>query len=174
MRDGVQTAVGNARTISLLTEILRNSAKNRNFDEFQHEQSRNHEGLIMNFSPLTKMPVSALALTATVALLSGCAGTPPPTEQMAVAEATVKNASTSSTKEAAAGELQIAIAKLASAREAMARKDYLRAGQLAEQAELDARIAELHAQSAHAKKAADESMEAGRVLNEEINRKSVR
>lgn len=128
----------------------------------------------MNIFPLARISVSAIALTAAVVLVTGCAGTPPPTEQMAVAEATVKNANTSSTSEMAAGELQIAIAKLVSAREAMARKDYRRAGQLAEQAELDARIAELHAQSVRAQRAADESMEASRVLNEEINRKSVR
>lgn len=128
----------------------------------------------MNNFPLFRIPVSAMALTTAVVLITGCAGTPPPTEQMAVAEATVKNANTSSTSGVAAGELQIAIAKLASAREAMARKDYLRAAQLAEQAELDARVAELHAQSVRAQQAAKESAEASRALHEEINRKSVR
>lgn len=117
---------------------------------------------------------SALALVTTLVVLGGCASTPPPTQQMAVAEATVKHANTNSTNENAAGELQIAIAKLANARDAMTSKDYRRAGQLAEQAELDAQVAELHAQSTSSRKAAQESQDAARVLREEINRKTVR
>jgi hypothetical protein len=49
-----------------------------------------------------------------------------------------------------------------------------RAGQLAEQAELDARVAEAHAQSARSLRSATESQNAARVLQEEINRKIVR
>ncbi len=128
----------------------------------------------MKTSIFSRTSASALALAATLVVLDGCAGTPPPTQQMAVAEATVKHANTNSTNENAAGELQIAIAKLANAREAMTSKDYRRAGQLAEQAELDAQVAELHAQSTSSRKAAQESQDAARVLREEINRKTVR
>lgn len=122
----------------------------------------------------TGTAVMAAAVITGMTLLGGCASTPPPTQKMAVAEATVKHANTNSTNESAAGELQIAIAKLNSAREAMTRKDYARAAQLAEQAELDAQVAELHAQTVRSQKAARESVEAARVLGEEINRKSVR
>ena len=48
------------------------------------------------------------------------------------------------------------------------------AGQLAEQAELDARVAEAHAQSVRSLRSATESQNAARVLQEEINRKIVR
>lgn len=125
--------------------------------------------------PLIPIRPSVLALTATLALaLGGCASTPAPNEQMAVAEATVRHANTSSTSENATAELQIAIAKLTAARQAMTDKDYERARQLAEEAEVDAQVAELHAQSMSSRKAAQESQDAARVLREEINRKTVR
>ncbi len=113
----------------------------------------------------------ALVVASTAALvLGGCASAPVPTEKMAVAEASVKHAMTSSTSDSAPAELQLAIDKLAAARQAMAAKNYERAAQLAQQAELDAQVAELHAQSARSRKAAHESQEAARVLREEISR----
>ncbi|HEU0199944.1 MAG TPA: DUF4398 domain-containing protein, partial [Burkholderiaceae bacterium] len=95
-------------------------------------------------------------------------------EQMAVAEAAVQHANTRSTSESAARELQVATDKLASARQAVINKDYERARQLAEQAEVDAQVAVLHAQSARSRKAAQESQDAARALGEEINRKTPR
>ena len=109
-----------------------------------------------------------------IAGLGGCASTPVSVEKMAVAESAVQRANTSSTSENAATELQIAVAKLASARQAVNNKDYDRARQLAEQAEVDAQVAELHAQSTRSRKAAQESQDAARVLREEINRKTTR
>lgn len=109
---------------------------------------------------------------ALVALLAGCASAPMPNEQLAVAEAAIQHANTASTSDNAAGELQIAIAKLNSARQAAGRKDYAVARQLAEQAEVDAQVAELHAQSMRSRKAAQESQDAARVLREEIGRKT--
>ncbi len=124
---------------------------------------------------LTLAPVSLIiAVTALFGGLAGCATTPVSIEQMAVAESAVQRASTSSTSENAAGELQIAVAKLTSARQAVANKDFERARQLAEEAEIDAQVAELHAQSTRSRKAAQESQEAARVLREEINRKITR
>ena len=117
---------------------------------------------------------SALA-AAVLFALAGCASSPPmPTAQMAVAEAAVQHANTSGTSDNAAGELQVAVGKLASARDAMSAKDYGRARQLAEQVEVDAQAAELHAQAARSRKAAQETQDAARVLQEEINRKTVR
>ena len=114
---------------------------------------------------------TALAISA-VLMLGACASTPPPTEQMAVAEAALLRANTTGTSENAVVELQTASAKLASAREAMAAKDYARARQLAEQAQVDAQVAELHAQSTRSRKAAQDSQDAARVLTEELNRKT--
>ena len=122
----------------------------------------------------SKPAFSAICLVAIFGGLMGCASTPVSVEQMAVAESAVQRANTSSTSENAAGELQIAVAKLASARQAVANKDYDRARQLAEEAEVDAQVAELHAQSTRSRKAAQESLDAARVLREEINRKITR
>jgi hypothetical protein len=119
--------------------------------------------------------VLALTLASSlVVVLGGCASTPAPSAQMAVAEASVQQANTASTRENAPAELQIAIDKLASARQAMTRKDYELAAQLADQAHVDAQVAEMHAQSARSRKAAQESQEAARALREESNRKTVR
>jgi hypothetical protein len=117
----------------------------------------------------------ALALASSLVLVLGaCASAPVPTEKLAVAEAAVERANTAGTSENAPGELQIALAKLASARQAATDKDYERARQLAEQAEVDAQVAELHAQSARSLKAAQESQAAARALTDEINRKTPR
>ena len=119
--------------------------------------------------------VTALALVSAVVLLdSGCASTPMPVEQMAVAEAAVQRASTASTRESAPLELSLATAKLASARSAVAAGDADRARMLADEATADAQVAEMRAQSVRASKAARESEDAARVLREEISRKTPR
>ncbi len=125
-------------------------------------------------SPSTRANLLALALASSLAVLSGCASTPEPTATMAVAEAAVRHADTTSTSENAPAELQLAKDKLASAHQALARKDFDRARQLAEQVEVDAQVAQLHAQANRSAKAAKESQDAARVLSEEINRKTVR
>lgn len=107
-------------------------------------------------------------------LLGACASTPVPKEQLAVAEAAVKQASNTGTSEGAPMQQRVATDKLAAARAAAASGDMLRARQLAEQTELDARVAELHAQTLRARKAAEESQSAARALSEEIDRKTVR
>jgi hypothetical protein len=117
---------------------------------------------------------SGVVASILIVVLSGCVSTPPPKAQMAVAEAAIQHANTSSTSENAPGELQIAIAKLASAQQAETNKDYERAIQLAQEADVDAQVAEMHAQSARARIAAQESLDAARVLREEINRQTVR
>ena len=123
-------------------------------------------------TPPTKLglPAAIVALSLLV-LLGGCASAPVSIEQMAAAEAAVQAANNSSTSERAGAELQIAVAKLASARQAVANKDYDRAKQLAAEAELDARVAQLHAQTVTSRKAAQDSQDAARVLREELNRK---
>jgi hypothetical protein len=129
-------------------------------------------------TPLPKSaPATMLALalaSSLVLVLGACASAPVPTEKLAVAEAAVERANTAGTSENAPGELQIALAKLASARQAVADEDYERARRLAEQAEVDAQVAELHAQSARSLKAAQESQAAARALTDEINRKTPR
>ena len=123
---------------------------------------------------LTRRPMFALALATSLAVVAGCANVPKPTDNMAVAEAAILRASTSGTSADAARELQLATDKLTAARQAMNSKEYERAGQLAEQATVDAQAAEIHAQSARSRKAAQETQDAARVLREEMNRKTVR
>ena len=123
---------------------------------------------------MTRRPMFALALATSLAVVAGCASVPEPTDKMAVAEAAILRASTSGTSADAARELQLATDKLTAARQAMNSKEYERAGQLAEQATVDAQAAEIHAQSARSRKAAQETQDAARVLREEMNRKTVR
>jgi hypothetical protein len=71
-------------------------------------------------------------------------------------------------------QLRVATTKLADARAAIARGDAERGLRLAEQATVDAKVAELHAQAQRARQAATESEAAARALREELNRKAVR
>lgn len=127
----------------------------------------------MNIRPITSL-LRAAVLSASVLAIAGCASTPTSNEPMAVAEAVVQRANTTSTSADAASELRIANEKLASARVAVGKKDYERATQLAEQAQVDAQVAMLHAESERSRKAAQESQDAARVLADEITRKTVR
>ncbi len=131
----------------------------------------------MKTSPSMRLRVWLPALGAAATLLmplAASARAPVSDKQMAVAEASVQHASNSNTSADAPRELQLAISKLAAAREAVARKDHKRALQLAEQAELDAQVAELRAQTVRSERAASETQEASRVLSEELTRKSAR
>lgn len=115
-----------------------------------------------------------LAAMVVVAALSGCASTPAPVAEMAVAEAAVQAATTTGTRESAPAQLQLAIDKLARARQAMVDGDPPRARRLAEQAQLDAELAQVQAQAQRSRLAAQESQAAARALREELDRKVVR
>ncbi len=120
---------------------------------------------------LQHISIAGLACAVLLAV-SGCASAPPPLsgENLAVAASAVQHASTPGTSHDAAQELQIAQSKLASAREAFGNKQYQRADELAEQAQIDSRVAELHAQSERSLRAAQESQAAAAALRDEINR----
>jgi len=90
---------------------------------------------------------------------------------MALSRTAVASATGAGGGEFAPVELKLAVDKLSAAERAMGDKDYDRARQLAEQAQVDAKLAETRAQAAKAQKAITESREANRVLREEINRK---
>ena len=110
------------------------------------------------------------SIAITTVLMVGCATTPAPTEQLAVSKAAVTSASRSGSNEFAPLELKSAMDKMEGAEKAMAAKDYPRAKQLAEQAQLDAKLAETKTDAAKAQKAVDSSRESNRVLREEIKR----
>ena len=104
-------------------------------------------------------------------LLAACASVPPPTAQLAVANAAIDNAVGAGAPEFAPVELSSARNKMDLAATAMHREDHVLARQLAEEAQADARLAEKIAQAAKARKAAGVTQDDARVLREEINRK---
>lgn len=118
--------------------------------------------------------LASAAMLCTAIAMAGCASAPVPDEQLAVAQSAVTRASTAATSEVAGDQLRLAVSKLARARAAVAAGDPEGAKRYAEQAELDAQVAEMHAQTVRSRKAAQESEDASRVLREEINRKSAR
>lgn len=104
--------------------------------------------------------------------VAGCASIPVPTEQFAVSKAAMADAVNAGAPEHAPFEMKTARDKLDRANVALVANDNDRARQLAEQAEVDAKLAEVKARSVKAQKAAAVSREGTRVLREELNRKS--
>lgn len=125
---------------------------------------------------LKSFQMSRIGVTVAAAIfMAGCASTPSipaPTEQMAVSRAAVNNASSAGGNEFAPLQLKSAMEKMDAAERAMAEKDYVRARLLAEEAQVDAKLAEATARSAKAQKAADALREDNRVLRKEIERKA--
>lgn len=105
-------------------------------------------------------------------LIGACASTPPPTEQVAVSRAAIAHAVGAGGVELAPVEMTLARQKLDRANAAMATQDYPLALTLAQQAQVDAQLAEAKAHAAKARKAAEELQESSRVLREEMARKA--
>lgn len=123
-------------------------------------------------SPTFDRPRAALAVIAafTVLIVSGCASTGDmPREQMAVARAAVDRAAGPAGADAPL-EVSEARNKLERATAAVARKDYDEARRLAEQAEVDANLAEAKSHSVRSNRALQEVREGIRQLREEIGR----
>lgn len=110
-------------------------------------------------------------LAATVLTLGACATTPVPTEQLAVTTAAVAHAVSAGGQELAPTEMGAARDKLVRAHLAVAAKDNGQALRLAQQAQVDAQLAEGKAGALKARKAEAELLEAARVLREEMARK---
>ena len=103
------------------------------------------------------------------AALSACSTTgDAPKEQMAVANASVEQATGNSAD--APVELAAARDKLTRANQAMARKDYVLARQLAEEAAADAALAQATARSARSGRALSEVRESIQQLQSQLNR----
>jgi septal ring factor EnvC (AmiA/AmiB activator) len=117
-------------------------------------------------------PLATLAAVAALAVLTlaGCASTGDmPREEMAVARAAVDRAAGPAGADAPV-EVSQARDKLERANAAVARKDYDVARRLAEQAEVDANLAEAKSHSARSDRALMEVREGIRQLREEIAR----
>jgi hypothetical protein len=128
--------------------------------------------------PLQRAPhrsAAPFALGAALAgsiLLGACASTPPPTEQMAVSEAALGHALGAGAVALAPAQMRSAQDKLHRASVAMIAKDHDSARMLAEQAQVDAQLAEVMARSSKATQASDAVRDGSRALREEIERKS--
>lgn len=125
------------------------------------------------------MHPSAIFRSATAALalgtLAACSSTPAPTEEMALARATVTRvAAAPATATTAPADLQRAQEKLILAEKAMAQQDYRNARRLATEAEVDARVAETRADAARNATNLAQVQDSIRALQEEINRRSPR
>jgi hypothetical protein len=112
------------------------------------------------------------ALLIGAVLLPGCASTPPPTSQIAVATSAIAHAAAAGAAETAPVEMGQARDKLNRANTALADKDNDTALALAQQAALDAQVAEAKGEAARSRKASDALGEAGRALREEMSRKA--
>lgn len=113
-----------------------------------------------------------IAAPAALALLGACASTPPPTNQMAVSNAALAHAVAAGSAEYAPREMGMAREKMGRANLALVAKDNDAALALAQQAQLDAQLAESKTETAKARKSAEALDEASRVLREEMNRKT--
>jgi hypothetical protein len=116
--------------------------------------------------------ISKYAIGLGAALVVGCASVPPPTERIAISKVAIDNAVSAGGPEFAPAEMNSARDKLARANVALSVNDYAGAKWLAEQAQADADLAASKSRTAQAQKAALAVQEDGRVLHEELDRKS--
>jgi hypothetical protein len=109
--------------------------------------------MFIGLANLTK----GVSLGAAIALsVAGCASTPIPNEKIAVAKASVQRAEQSGAPELAPVQMATARDKLARAEKAAADRNAQPATELAEQANVDAQVAEATAQENRSHKAATE------------------
>ena len=87
------------------------------------------------------------AIVAAALLLGACAGTPPPRLELTAADAALKEAEEADAATHAPALLQQARDKLAFARDRVGEEDNVQARRLAEQAEVDAQLAEARARA---------------------------
>jgi hypothetical protein len=117
--------------------------------------------------------LKSAAVCATVILVAaGCATTPPPNEKIAVAKASVQRAEQSGAPELAPVEMAAARDKLTRAEKAAAESKVQPATDLAEQANVDAQLAEATAQEKKSHKAATELDASLQALRQESLRSS--
>lgn len=126
-----------------------------------------------SLASLTTATSLTAALTIfSLAALSGCASAPIPTEQFAVSQSAIESATAAGAPEYAPLDIKNARDKLTAAQRAVDKKEYPAAAALAEEAAVDAKLAETKAESAKAQKSVSELQGNLRTLMDEINRNS--
>jgi Domain of unknown function (DUF4398) len=121
---------------------------------------------------LSNLAKGASLCTALALSVAGCASTPIPNEQIAVAKSSVQRAEQNGAPELAPLEMSTARQELASAEKAAADHEALPAAQWAEKANVDAQLAEATAQERRAHKAATEFDASMTALRQETQRSS--
>jgi Domain of unknown function (DUF4398) len=121
---------------------------------------------------LSSLVKGATLSTALALCAAGCASTPIPNEQIAVAKSSVQRAEQDGAPELAPLEMSAARQELASAEKAAADRRALPATQWAEKANVDAQLAEATAQQSRAHKAAAEFDASMATLRQEAQRSS--
>ncbi len=122
--------------------------------------------------PAVKFPFSLALLSALAIGLGACASAPMPTDQIAVTAAAIAHAEAAGAEALAPTEMGMARDKLRRANLALAAKSPEEARRLAQQAQVDALLAEAKAESMKAQKAAAEVQAASQALREEMGRKA--
>lgn len=107
-----------------------------------------------------------------IGLITACASTNPPTQQLTETRMVIEQAEQDGAKEYAPLEFRDAGIKLQQARDAVAAENYGKAIRLLEHARVDAELAQIKAVSAKSQEAAAELRESIRVLKEELERKN--
>jgi Domain of unknown function (DUF4398) len=105
--------------------------------------------------------------------VSGCSAAQPPVASVARAEMAIRQAGESPAPQHASAELRVAREKLLAAQKAMDDDDYEEARRLAEQATVDAQLAQAKASSAETQQQAAELRKTIDALREEAVRSSV-
>ena len=127
----------------------------------------------MNTTRFLRRPLAVSAALAMALLLSACASKGvAPTAQLATARASVAQAEGVGARDAAPLELLSARDKLRQAETATREERFAQATQLAEQAEVDAELAERKARAAKAQAAATELARGNEMLRSEAERKT--
>ncbi len=114
------------------------------------------------------LPFRAITLLLLSLSLYACASTPAPVGSVAKAETAVEQAREAKADEHAPLLLRSASQKADDARAAMKRKDYTQARRLAEEAQIDAELAQQTALSARAQQAASELRNSLELLRREL------
>ncbi|MET3131575.1 hypothetical protein AAKU55_001837 [Oxalobacteraceae bacterium GrIS 1.11] len=113
------------------------------------------------------------ACAAAVLLMTACSSLKTPaTADVAVSRAALDNAADAGAAELAPEEMRLAREKMTRANQALAAKNYKLARELADQAQVDAKLAQSKANSAKATQAADALNEDVRMMREELDRAS--
>jgi len=121
----------------------------------------------------TWMLLNACLVTLSMVALSGCATkSPAPEEQVTMAAQSIAQAESSGAVKFAPVELKSARDKLSQAKLAMDKEENVKARRLADEAMVDANLAEAKARSAKSQLVVDELKESIRVLQEEMGRKT--